>query len=82
MSRVTMHLLNIWDLRCEALGDLGDDFLDQGLVLHGLAGFHDTNYLKIQYGGVKTRHCISCSPDDGSLNNIFTVLINRLQDIC
>lgn len=30
------HLLDVWDLRGEALRDLGNDLLDEGLVLHGL----------------------------------------------
>lgn len=30
------YLFNIWDLGRKPLRDLGDDFLDQRLILHGL----------------------------------------------
>ena len=34
-------LLDVGDLGRKALRDLGDDFLDERLVLHRLPGFHD-----------------------------------------
>lgn len=35
------YLLDIRDLRSEALRDLGDYLLDKWLILHRLPGFHD-----------------------------------------
>lgn len=37
----SIYLLDVWNLGREPLRDLRDDFLDESLVLHGLACFHD-----------------------------------------
>lgn len=38
----TTDLLNIRNFGRESMRNLRDDFLDEGLVLHGLSCFHDT----------------------------------------
>lgn len=73
------NLLDIGNLGRKALRDLGDNLLDQGLILHGLPGLHDTgessgSALSMMYIGRDI-------PNDGGLDHIFTILIYSFQDI-
>jgi len=42
ITRYSTNLFDVRDLRRKSLWDLWDDFLDQRLILHSLAGFHNS----------------------------------------
>jgi hypothetical protein len=79
------YLLYIRNLGCKALRNLRNDFLNEGLVLHGLPRFHDSTLSKENsFWSVfceRSGQSIDCLPHNGRLNHIFPIIVNNLQDI-
>jgi hypothetical protein len=75
-------LLDIGDLGGEALRDLRDNLLDERLVFHRLSRFHDPggdipdSIETVGNGRLEKR-----APDNGRLDYIFAIFVDRLQDI-
>ena len=72
------NLFDVRNLWGKSLRNLGDDFLDEWLILHCLSSFHDSNKKLL----LTNSKLISVySPHYGRLNDILPVFINSLQYI-